>query len=104
MKKFLSVVALAAVCGLVGCDETMNDHKADAVREQSQADADAVRDAHNQAADNVRNAAGKDALGNARTNSAESERTLSRKLAKPRLMPSSKMVKARRIKSKHETR
>ena len=73
MKKLAGLGMLLALCGTVGCDESMTDHKADAVREQSQADAERVRAGHDQAADNVRNQTGKDALGNARTDSAENQ-------------------------------
>jgi hypothetical protein len=63
MRHFLAIAALFAVLGVVGCNDTPADRKANSVRDASQNAADRTRDAHNEAADQMRDKTGKDITG-----------------------------------------
>ena len=71
MKSYLAVLGLLAILTSVGCEESLVDKKADAVRDNTQQAAGNIRTDANQAADNVRAADGKTITGAAETKTGE---------------------------------
>lgn len=71
MTRFWLAASFLALVGFVGCADTAQDKKANEIRTGTQNAADATRDQGDVEAARVRESAGKDAFGNAKSDTAE---------------------------------